>query len=407
MVWVRILCSVAVCFFLGCVWEETDSASNYLPLDDSEYPYAGLPRLVVETNDFAEVRNTETVIPAKIQIYGEKAPETQVIPAFVEGRGNMTFEDMPKYGIKIISEEKAKLLGLPWNKEWVLLPDYSDKTKLRDYISFKLSEWVGLSYTPRSEYVEMFLNRQYMGVFLLAEKIKVGKRQVNLPDENNCYLVEIDKKYKPKDQVIISGMKVPFRILYPKNASEDRIDCLRQHLDSLENFLTAGFDSLEEIKRWFDLSSYLKFYWIQEFAKNHDAAFKTSVYFSWCKGGTIKMGPVWDFDIAYGGLFQPFYSSWYIRNHYWNEYLFKNAEFKKAAKKYWVENQDIFQRAIDSLDLYQMYLQDAADNEYKRWPVLNSTEYRGHLQAYDSYFESVDSLQSWMENRREWINKHL
>jgi hypothetical protein len=119
------------------------------------------------------------------------------------------------------------------------------------------------------------------------------------------------------------------------------------------------------------------------------------------------MGPVWDFDIAYGGLFQPFYSSWYIRKHYWNEYLFKDIEFKKAAKQYWVENQDIFQRAIDSLDLYKMYLRDAANNEYKRWPVLNSTEYRGHLQAYDSYFESVDSLQSWMENRYEWINEHL
>ena len=50
-----------------------------------------------------------------------------------------------------------------------------------------------------------------------------------------------------------------------------------------------------------DLESYIRYYWIQEFSKNVDGALGSSVYFTWFEGSQLNMGPIWDFDIAYGG----------------------------------------------------------------------------------------------------------
>ena len=71
---------IFVCTLLcSCVWNEPESNPEFLTLDDSEYPYAGIPRLVIETEDFAQIRDRETKIPAKLQIYGIDTPESAVL----------------------------------------------------------------------------------------------------------------------------------------------------------------------------------------------------------------------------------------------------------------------------------------------------------------------------------------
>ncbi len=55
---------VAMLFCLcACLDEPTDSSPDFLPMDDSVYPYAGLPRVVIETENFAGIRDRETEIP--------------------------------------------------------------------------------------------------------------------------------------------------------------------------------------------------------------------------------------------------------------------------------------------------------------------------------------------------------
>ena len=68
-------------FLAACVWNDTERSPDYLALDDSEYPYADLPRLVIETDDFAQIRNREDKIPALLQIYGKSGPESRIAHA--------------------------------------------------------------------------------------------------------------------------------------------------------------------------------------------------------------------------------------------------------------------------------------------------------------------------------------
>ena len=96
------LTSLLVLSFLlaGCFWESPDDNPEYLPLDDSNYPYADLPRVVIETDGFHEIRDRETEFPSKLQIYGKDTYESEVYSLTVRGRGNSSFK-MPKYGMKL------------------------------------------------------------------------------------------------------------------------------------------------------------------------------------------------------------------------------------------------------------------------------------------------------------------
>lgn len=63
--------------FSACYWAETEENPDYLPMDDSMYPYAGLPRLVIEIENFAGLRDRETEFPSKLQIYGKNPPKAK------------------------------------------------------------------------------------------------------------------------------------------------------------------------------------------------------------------------------------------------------------------------------------------------------------------------------------------
>ena len=137
---------------VACLNEPTESSPDYLPLDDSRYPYADLPRMVIETEDFREIRDRTTEFPSYLQIYGERAPESGVYSLTVRGRGNSSFM-MPKYGLKLEFTDKVSLFGMPANRDWALIGNYGDKTHLRNFMMTRLSEWLGSRYTPRCRYV--------------------------------------------------------------------------------------------------------------------------------------------------------------------------------------------------------------------------------------------------------------
>lgn len=73
---------------------------EYLPLDDTEYPYAGIPRIVIETENHQAIKDRETEIPAKMQIWEEKAPESEIMNLTIRGRGNTSL-GMPKKVIRL------------------------------------------------------------------------------------------------------------------------------------------------------------------------------------------------------------------------------------------------------------------------------------------------------------------
>lgn len=393
----------------GCFWETPESDPDYLMLDDSRYPYAGLPRVVIETEDFRELRDRETEFKSFFQIYGDTVPETDVLKLTVRGRGNSSFK-MPKYGMKLEFDDKVSLLGMPKSRDWALIANFGDKTHLRNYMMTRLSEWLGAKYTPKMQFVELYLNRKYMGLYLLAETVKVAKNRVNIAENDSSFLFEREGAKKLDPPYVTSNEGNSFHIKSPKNLSESSKQMLLDHLNAVEGYLsTLIWNSDNRIEEWFDLDDYLLYYWVQEYSKNEDGNFSRSIFMTWEKGGVIHFGPLWDFDLAFGNESYEQNQGpddWYIRRYRWNRLIFKDSVVQRRARSYWKEHRREFKALIDSIPVYEKIIRKAIDNEYRRWPILQNKENWALKAPYDTYREAVDDMENWMKKRYKWIEEN-
>jgi hypothetical protein len=395
----------AALFFCACSNSEGEfsgtaeppATADYLPLNDTKYPYAGIPRIVIETENRTPVKDRQTEIPAKLQIWGEHAPESEVLDLTIRGRGNSTWE-MPKKGYKIEFIDKQPLLGMPADRDWALIGNYADKTLMKNQLAFRLSAALGAYYSPRSEFAELYLNREYLGVYQITETIKIGKNRIKVPSPSTTFLVEIDAKPRKDEHVYFTNLGKALNIHYPKELNTLSQDTLVSFVNNFESYVQfmQEYKSLS-LDQWININEYILYYWIQEFAKNLDANFYTSVYFTWSTDSRIFMGPVWDFDQAFGGhnaTKDTIPSEYGIRDRYWNKYLFEDADFLQKAQEFWESHRQVFMSILDTIDHYRAVLEKPAQNNFKRWDT-----------PYATYDEAVHELRNWVAMRFIWIDQ--
>ena len=110
------------------------------------------------------------------------------------------------------------------DKKWVLLAEISDVSLIRNKLAREIANIAGFDYVPKAEYVELFLNGDHQGTYLVGQKVEESKNRVNIGDEG--YLLEVDTdahgRIKPDDVYfksaqtgLWSGDKV-FNIKEPK-----------------------------------------------------------------------------------------------------------------------------------------------------------------------------------------------
>ena len=96
----------------------------------------------------------------------------------------------------------VSLLGFPEESDWILFAPYNDKSLMRDVLIYKLASDMG-RYASRSKYCEVVLNNEYVGVYVLLEKVKRDNDRVNIkklePTDitgdaiTGGYIIKIDK----------------------------------------------------------------------------------------------------------------------------------------------------------------------------------------------------------------------
>lgn len=390
--------------------EESSNSESLLSLNDTKYPYTGVPRIVIETENQAQVQSRNTYLPAKLQIYGKNAPESEIQYLSIRARGNTSYTAMPKHSYKLKFNHKQTLFNMPKDKEWALIANFGDKTHLKNFITYKLADWLGDEYSPRAQHVELFLNREYLGLYLLTETPKIDKNRINIPEDNFSFLLEIGPTKKNGKTYFEQDDRL-FEVCYPKDIDSTSLALVTKHISDWSQYLSNGkFHEEDSIDTWLDVDDFIRYYWIQEFTKNLDAAFHRSILFTWQKGDIIKMGPVWDFDQGYGNWNYKDWQGpdgWPIRSEGWPAKILLDAQIKDRADNYWKEHRDFFATITDSISKYGKQTEEYTKNDFKRWPILESTENEFHKEPYESYQEAIDSLNSWIVQRLQWMNDHL
>ena len=265
----------------------------------------------------------------------------------IKGRGNATCGYAKKpYNIKL--NKSADLLGMGKEKGWCLLANYTDRSLLRNRIVYNLAEEVGIPFTMDSRNVDLYINGNYMGSYLLTEKIEIAdtrvdivdlegatedvndaaldtysrggtnswavgtRKWVNIPNDpediTGGYLleVELNDRYGAEISGFVTNGRQSVVIKYPEYASENQVKYISSFYQEMEDavYSETGYNSLgKHYSEYLDLDSIARMYVLQEFSMNLDTGI-TSFYFykdsDLTGDGKIHAAPVWDFDMAVG-----------------------------------------------------------------------------------------------------------
>lgn len=338
----------------------SEQPSDYLPLDDTEYPYAGIPRIVIETENHRAIKDRETEIPAKLQIWGESAPESEIMELTIRGRGNTTW-NYPKKPYAIKFTHKQSFLGMPKAKKWVMLANYRDRTLIRNALAFKIAQTLKMEWVPQGRFVEAFLNGSYIGNYYFCEKIEINENRLNVP--NDGFLLELDVNYDEENKFRTAYKNIPVNIKHPKNITADQLSYIQNFIDSAECFL-RGICTSTDISTFIDMDSFAKYWIVQGLSANGEIKIPKSFFVYKNNKGPLKAGPVWDFDWE---TFCLKYSWFRAENAPFFSDLKKQEIFKSKLKEIW--SKDDFASLDNYIDSLVSLTRQSNVANIKKWPI--------------------------------------
>ena len=382
--------------------------------------FTGLPIIYVNTNGVAIDSKEDYVEGVASIIGGENYPDLVEAEMKIKGRGNSTWWQGGVWGKKpyqIKFDDKTEVLNIPKDKKWVLLAELSDKSLIRNKISREMGDISRFDYVPKAEYVELFINDQHAGTYLIGQKVEESKNRVNIGDKG--YLIEIDQTNRiDEDDVYFTTdgwSKFPsnlFNIKEPSlelNSSEYNL--IKNHIIDFEEALFGDnfTDADLGYRAFIDLDSFIDWYLINEICKNQDAATYSSIYFNYIPGEKIKMGPLWDFDLAYGNVDYSnatYPEGFHIKSNPWYKRMFEDPYFNSLVKDRFLYYETNLDMLLNKIDLIEKYLEKSQQKNFEIWPILGQYVWPNPV-YYDTHHEEVEHLKDWIEQRMTWLKTWL
>jgi len=221
----------------------------------------------------------------------------------INGRGNNTWEEFEKKPYSMNLVEEADLLGMGAAQKWILLANADDPSHMRNKMVFDFADEIGLAFSPDAEWVDLYLNGEYVGLYLLSERNEVATERVNI-EKKNGFLVSIEIMKRLEQQgylYVVTKENQAVRIHYPENIDKRKPDILVT-LQSVENAIMNenGIDQRTG-KSWselIDVDSWVRKYLIEEVFVNGDGCAISQFFYG--LGEKLYAGPVWDYDHAIG-----------------------------------------------------------------------------------------------------------
>lgn len=354
----------------------------------------------------------------------------------IELRGS-TSQEFPKksYGLETQYESgdarNVSLLDLPEENDWVLYAPYSDKSLIRNILAYRLSRELG-HYAPRTKLCELVLNGDYRGVYVLIEKIKRDKNRVDIssltPEEiqgddlSGGYIIKIDKNEGNSGPMWYSEAGgIYFQYEYPDydEIVPEQKNYIKNYIDGFEESLVSPHfsDPVLGYRTHMDDSSFIDFFIVNEVSKNVDG-YMLSTFFHKDKeseGGKLTMGPVWDFNLAFGNADyrEGFRTDGFQVNinsaPWWWGRLMQDTTFMDDIKKRWysIRNDQFRTDAIYAIvDSLSLLLDESQERNFKRWDILGSDIWPNYYVG-ETYEDEITFLKNWTSQRLLWLDGNI
>ena len=408
---------------------------------DVEFTSSNLPIIIIDT-DGAEIQNNTKITAHMGIIDNGSGNRNNISDSWNDYDGNIgieirgvtsAFYPKKQYGIETrdIKGENlnVSLLHFPEENDWILYAPYSDKSLMRNFITYETIRSTG-RYASRAKYCELVLNDVYEGIYILLEKVKQDRERVDLtaPSDTSLsggYLLEmlISERLTPGD-VHFEGSRSNrhFVIKYPRkeNLSDSQKNWITTHIQEFENVMYSNsyLDPVIGINKYIDMPSFVDYVIFNEAFKNDDV-FYTSTFLSKDMDQKIKMGPAWDFNIALGNHwgFPGTTTNWLIFSKNWVNRMRSDPFFQFHYQQRWGQlrlHQFNTDSLIHKIDQTYYLLNEAQERNFVRWPILGEYVSPNRLPSgagpgeyYETYLEEVNYLKEWITSRLNWMDNDL
>lgn len=249
--------------------------------------------------------------------------------AFCPGDANCGDADK---GPDYVKTAKLNMLGIgeATDKDWVLYAAAADPSMLRNRMVFDTYQAMTGNWGVHSHYVELIINGEYKGVYLMMDKVTQNKKRVNVEwdvkdETKRGFILKFDKtdivdrsvdypdgdektflsKYSGKHNIgtYDTTNDQAFEIEYPEKEDiqedggdwYDVIDYIKGMFNSFEEALAAG--DYTTVQQYIDYESWADWFILNEFTKNVDA-YRASCVFTY-DGTKIKANPLWDQELSF------------------------------------------------------------------------------------------------------------
>lgn len=331
----------------------------------------------------------------------------------IKGRGNTTWGMSEKKPYQIKFDSKTNVLGMGKAKKWILLANSFDDSLIRNQVAFYMAQSIGMEYVTEYQFVDLWIDGEYLGTYMLGEKVELGGNRIDLSDDYGI-LTEVDDAFYAEEDYYFYDEYLGTWITGKEYNTEDdagtaQTTALNQFKSKLDEFLNYLFytDSseitVEELSNYIDVDSFAKWYIVNEFLSNVESATTSMYFYLDGTGDVIHMGPVWDFDSSSGNYneeFNDYGLTFFMENSIIFSKLMDVSEFKDCVK-YIVEEYD---NALSGLSSYASSLGDSisasANMNYIRWKFLGKENQKPVLDEFAStYSEAVSNLSGWLYER--------
>lgn len=216
----------------------------------------------------------------------------------IKSRGNSTW-GQPKKPYQIKLQTKIGLLGQSKSKKWILLANYLDRSHLRTDTAFYLENILGEN-PLTGNFVELYIDDTYRGLYYLTNKLEIGKQKINLKDEFGV-IVELDNLHgSDSDEYAYTedGNRISVYEAVNKDNAKASLDIFISSFNELVSAITEkNYDKVVSLA---DIDSFARYYLLSEFTNNPDAYSSSFFFFKDGIDDKIHVGPGWDFDYAFG-----------------------------------------------------------------------------------------------------------
>ena len=375
----------------------------------------------------------------------------------IEIRGSSS-QSFPKksYGFETKTSDYSDDLdvsigGFTEEEDWILYGPYSDKSLIRNKLTFDLSNAIGFK-ASNTKFYNLSINGDGRGLYVLMEKIKRDSNRVDISKNNSesvdaGYIIKIDKptgdgescstcydsSFSFRSNFDTNGNESSDSEIYfvydypkPKNITEDQKQFIFSIINEFESILASdNFDDpIDGFEKVIDVDTFIDFFIMNEITKNPDG-FRLSTYMNRDSEGKLKMGPIWDFNLAFGNVdycdgmnpegwiynFNSICPSDIWQVPFWWKRLMESPSFKNKLKDRWLalRSNILSDPSIDSrIDAYLEYLNTnkVIDQNFYRWTILGQYVWPNYFVG-STHESEINFLKNWIDQRLNWMDGQI